>query len=242
MNNKGLVYFGITIAVGLMFSVLIGALSFYNVKKLDNVISVTGSAQQKVTSDVVKWRASFTRQVLPTEVASGYKFIQNDFNVVKKYLQENKITDAELTISPASMFAQYNYNNGSQFLSGYNITQKIEVQSSEINKITDLEKKAPMELSAQGVIFTNDGEEFYYSKLSDLKVQMLAEATKNAQKRAGEIAKSTGSGVGKLKSADMGVFQVTAVNSVDVSDYGSYDTSALEKQITAVVRGAFYIK
>jgi len=45
-----------------------------------------------------------------------------------------------------------------------------------------------------------------------------------------------------LKSADMGVFQVTAVNSVDVSDYGSYDTSAFEKQITAVVRRSFLYK
>jgi hypothetical protein len=118
----------------------------------------------------------------------------------------------------------------------------LEVQSSDIAKVTELEKRAPSELSARGLTFTNDGEEFYYTKFSDLKVAMLAEATKNAQKRADEIAKSTGRAVGDLKSADMGVFQVTAVNSVDVNDYGSYDTSALEKQVTAVVRGSFYIK
>ncbi len=242
MNNKGLLFLGISLSLGLVASVLVASAAFYSTKKLDNVISVTGSAQQKITSDVVKWKASFVRNVSPSEVAVGYKSIQGDFNIIQKYLSDNKITSSELSISPANMQPIYNYYNGSQTLAGYTITQRLEVQSGDISKITELEKRAPSELSARGLTFTNDGEEFYYTKFSDLKVAMLAEATKNAQKRADEIAKSTGRAVGDLKSADMGVFQVTAVNSVDVSDYGSYDTSALEKQVTAVVRGSFYIK
>jgi hypothetical protein len=242
MNNRGLVLLGISLASGLVLSVLVASTAFYNTKKLDNVISVTGSAQQKITSDVVKWKASFVRNVSPAEVAVGYKNIQSDFNIIEKYLKDNKIVAAELSISPANMQPMYSYYNGSQTLTGYIITQRLEVQSSDIAKVTELEKRAPSELSARGLTFTNDGEEFYYTKFSDLKVAMLAEATKNAQKRADEIAKSTGRAVGDLKSADMGVFQVTAVNSVDVNDYGSYDTSALEKQVTAVVRGSFYIK
>jgi hypothetical protein len=242
MNNKGLLFLGVSLSLGLVASVLVASAAFYSAKKLDNVISVTGSAQQKITSDVVKWKASFVRNVSPAEVAIGYKNIQGDFNIIQKYLSDNKITASELSISPANMQPIYNYYNGSQTLTGYTITQRLEVQSGDISKITELEKRAPSELSARGLTFTNDGEEFYYTKFSDLKVAMLAEATKNAQKRADEIAKSTGRVVGDLKSADMGVFQVTAVNSVDVNDYGSYDTSALEKQVTAVVRGSFYIK
>lgn len=242
MNNKGLLFLGTSLAVGLVVSVLVASSAFYNTKKLDNVISVTGSAQQTVTSDVIKWKASFVQNIGPTEVAAGYKNIQKDFTIVQKYLQDNKITTDELSISPANLQPVYSYNNGTQTLTGYSIYQRIEVQSADLSKITGLEKKAPQELSAQGITFTNEAEEFYYTKLADLKVTMLAEATKNAQQRAAEIAKSTGRTVGDLKAADMGVFQVTAVNSVDVSDYGSYDTSALEKQVTAVVRSSFYIK
>jgi len=53
-----------------------------------------------------------------------------------------------------------------------------------------LEKRAPVELSGQGVIFNNDGEEFYTVKSVISKWQMLAEATKKRAKRADEIAKA----------------------------------------------------
>ena len=39
----------------------------------------------------------------------------------------------------------------------------------------------------------------------------------------------------KLRSVDVGVFQVTSPNSTEVSDYGVYDTSTVDKDVTAVV-------
>jgi hypothetical protein len=65
--------------------------------------------------------------------------------------------------------------------------------------------------------------------------EMVAEATKDALARAEAIASSTGNRVGTVRSAQTGVFQITSRNSTDVSDYGIYDTSSLEKDITAVV-------
>ncbi|MDD4879214.1 MAG: SIMPL domain-containing protein, partial [Candidatus Omnitrophica bacterium] len=43
------------------------------------------------------------------------------------------------------------------------------------------------------------------------------------------------------RSADMGVFQITPVNSTEVSDWGSNDTSSLEKKVFAVVHADFAI-
>ena len=71
---------------------------------------------------------------------------------------------------------------------------------------------------------------------------MLEEASKNAKERAEAIAKSTGNKVGNVKSASQGVFQVTQKNSTEVSDYGSYDTSTVDKKITAIVRASFEVK
>ena len=68
---------------------------------------------------------------------------------------------------------------------------------------------------------------------------MVAEATKDAKARAEAIASSTGNKVGAVRSAKTGVFQITSRNSTDVSDYGIYDTSSLEKDITAVVSVQF---
>jgi hypothetical protein len=71
---------------------------------------------------------------------------------------------------------------------------------------------------------------------------MLAEATKNAKDRAERIAESSGSKVGSMRSADMGVFQVMAVNSTEVSDYGAYDTTSIDKNVMAVVRASFSLR
>jgi hypothetical protein len=70
---------------------------------------------------------------------------------------------------------------------------------------------------------------------------MLAEATKDAKERAKQIAENTGSSVGSVRSARMGVLQITPSDSNEVSGLGINDTSSLEKDITAVVNIEFEV-
>jgi uncharacterized protein len=83
---------------------------------------------------------------------------------------------------------------------------------------------------------------YFYTKIADLKIDMLALATKDARNRAGKIAENAGSKLGELKSAKMGVFQITPINSNEVSDYGINDTSSIEKEIMSVVNCVFSSK
>ena len=71
---------------------------------------------------------------------------------------------------------------------------------------------------------------------------LIGKAVQDAKARAESIAKSTGQSVGALKSASSGVVQVMAPNSVDISDYGSYDTSTIDKQIMVTARATFFLK
>jgi hypothetical protein len=71
---------------------------------------------------------------------------------------------------------------------------------------------------------------------------MVAAATKDAKARAEAIAQSTDTEVGTVRAAKTGVFQITSRNSTDVSDYGIYDTSSVDKDITAVVSVTFSIR
>ena len=56
------------------------------------------------------------------------------------------------------------------------------------------------------------------------------------------LVEATGSRLGTLRGVDVGVFQVTSPNSTQVSDYGVYDTSTLQKDVTAVVNVTFALK
>jgi len=242
ITNKGLLFFGIFISIGLILTGSIGAYTYYQSKRLGNVVTVTGSAQENITSDIIKWKTSFSRTVTPDNVKQGYIEMQSDYKIVGKYLVDNGIPKNETVIGQVNLVPVYNYYNGGQTLTNYTLVQRIEVQSSDIEKINEVGKRAGVELANLGVIFSDDAEEYYYSKFADLKVEMLTEATKNAKDRAEKIAESTGAQIGDLQSASMGVFQVTAVNSTDLSDYGTYDTAAIEKQVTAVVKTSFNLK
>ena len=120
----------------------------------------------------------------------------------------------------------------------YRLMQNVEVNSSDVQQITAVAHNASA-LINQGVVFASRNLEYYYSKLPELRVQLFAQATRDAQARAEQIAASSGARVGHLISASTGVIQITAPNSTQISDQGTYDTTTIEKKVTGVVRAQF---
>lgn len=123
----------------------------------------------------------------------------------------------------------------------YSLSQTLEVQSNDITKLTNASKRAS-DLINKNVIFSTIALEYYYSKLPEARIELLSKAIEDAKARAGELAKNSGKRVGSLKNASSGVVQVQSRNSTDVSDYGGYDTSQVDKQITVTVKAAFSLK
>jgi hypothetical protein len=97
-------------------------------------------------------------------------------------------------------------------------------------------------LSQQGVQFSPEAPQYSISNLADLRVSLMGDAVVDAKARAAGIAKAMGQSVGKLKSASSGVVQVLQPNSNDISDYGQYDTSTIDKDVMITVRATFLLK
>ena len=97
------------------------------------------------------------------------------------------------------------------------------------------------ELLGKGVLVSPRRPEFTYTKLATKRVDMLAKATKDAHTRAEAIVQQTGSELGNVRKVDTGVFQITIPNSTRVSSWGSYDTSTIKKDITAVMGVTFEV-
>jgi len=123
----------------------------------------------------------------------------------------------------------------------YQFTQTVTLQSGDVAKVTELSKNVT-DLAGQGIVVNVQSLEYYYSQLPDLRVSLLTDAVKDAKARAAKIAEGTGRHVGDVQSASVGVVQVMAPNSVDVSDYGSYDTSSVEKDVMVTVKASFRLK
>lgn len=238
----------------LILGTFIVAQAFYNVRALANSISVTGSAERFITADMAKWTATITRTVPVGNVKEGSAQMKRDLATILDYYKEAGVSENEITIQPVAMMPVCESNQnvmydkyGNQTCSisqttGYAFREDVVVESSDVQKIAKISREASDALIGRGLIFSSQNVEYYYTQLKDLRLQLLAEATENARERSQKIAESTNAKIGKLQSANMGVFQITAKNSTDVSDYGNYDTSSLEKKVTAIVRASFSLK
>ena len=131
--------------------------------------------------------------------------------------------------------------NSSNEIAYYNLSQNFTVRSNDVKLIKEVSSDIS-NLISQNIDINAYEPQYFYSKLSDMKVKMLQEATKDAKSRASAMLKSTNNRVGKIQSVKMGVFQVTPVDSNDVSDMGISDTSSIEKKITSVANVTFSVK
>jgi hypothetical protein len=244
----------VVLGASLIIATIAGGQIFYKSKQLSNVLSVTGSSEQIVTSDTVKWQSSISRSVDSASLKEGSSQIKNDAQVVAQYLKTSGVADTEVTISPVTVSPVCESQNnisydkfgnqscGSSKTMGYNLQQVITVESQKVPEVTKISQAASDYFIGQGLVFTTQSLEYYYSKLADLRLNLLSKATIDAKARAEKMIESTGKQIDALQAASMGVFQVTSKNSVEVSDYGVYDTSSLEKKVTGVVRVSFSLK
>lgn len=238
-NNKNYIVFGLILGVSFIISAGMGSLTFYKLRSMD-YISTTGSTKKAVVSDKVKWTSSITQKIKASTIKDGYAKLDTDLKVVKEFLTTNGIPEESITISPVLMNEIWENNNQTQTDKSYNLVQNIEVQSSDVQKIDNLAKNINP-IIGKGVLFSTNSLEFYYSKLPEARIELLDSAIADAKARATKLANAGGKKIGALKSASSGVVQVMALNSVDVSDYGMYDTSKIEKEIMVTVKASFEI-
>lgn len=208
-------------------------------KAADRFISVTGSAQKVITSDRAVWRVTLARTAGLDAPTGGSSLVAQDLGKLLAYLKKHALSGSEIVVKPVSVETLMNYTINQP--AGYTFRQDIVVSSDDVQALTAIAQGASS-LFAEGALVSTTSLEYYYSRLPELRVEMLAQATNDAYLRAQKIAESADARLGSLQSASMGVIQLTAVDSVDVSDYGAYDTSSIDKQITAVVRASFGVR
>lgn len=231
----------VILVVGAIVSSLIMTSGIVKVKSSRTNITVTGSAKKQITSDLIVWTGSFTAQ--SPKLEDAYASLEESREKVKNYLvkkgiEEDILVFSSITTNPTFVISDYGITTNQ--VEYYTLSESVTISSNEIDKVTEISRTAT-ELLNEGVGFQSDPPQYLYTKLADIKVEMLAEATKDAKKRAEMIAENAGSKLGTLTYADMGVMQITPLYSNDVSDLGINDTYSLEKEITAVVHCNFEI-
>lgn len=243
LRNTQIIILGVCITFATIASTVILSKGLLQIKKFSNeVITVTGSAEKNILSDYIVWKGSFSARDPQLKIAYG--MLQEELNKVKDYLSSKDIKDDEIVVSQVNTQAVYRKNekgNDTNEIEYYHLSQGIEVSSYDVDRVAAVSRQST-ELIDQDIEFLSEAPEYFYTRLAELKVEMLSVATENAKERAESMAASTGNKIGLMRSAKMGVFQITPVNSYDIAWWGNNDTNSLEKKVTAVVNVCFAIE
>ena len=243
LKNTQIIILGLCIAGATIAASIIFSKGFLSVTKfMREQITVTGSAQKDIKSDYTVWLGDFSRR--EPDMATAFKKLGEDLAKVKQYLAGQGIGEKEILvwqIATETIYKKNEKGNNTNDIECYRLKQTIELRSNDVEKIARISREATG-LINEGIEFYSGNPEYFYTKLDDLKVEMLAKATENAKLRAENMVKATGNKIGFMRSAKMGVFQITPVNSTEISDWGMNDTTSLEKRVTAVVNASFSIE
>ncbi len=239
--------YGTAMIIGLAFIIglfILGKAYNYKFKTLET-ISVTGSADKDFVSDLIVWKGVYSRKSM--DLKSAYAQLKEDENSVRTYLTSKGVHNNEIVFSAVNIDKEFNNNtdkNGnviSREFTGYNLSQNVRIESQNVDKIEQISREST-ELIQQGIEFNSSDPLFYYTKLTDIKMDLLAKASADGKQRAEIIAKNAGNSLGKLKKATLGVFQITGKNSDEDYSYGgTFNTSSKNKTGSITIRMEFAV-
>lgn len=232
------------IALAAIIVAVIGTQAYKHRNRQADVINVTGLGSKDFKSDLIVWSASFSAS--NTDLKAASTTLEQHRDIVRKFLEGQGVNAKEIVFSSVNTEKQYDswtdeqdrYHNE---FKGYRLSQNVEIESKDVEKIEQVSRDVT-NLINQGVEISSFPPAYYYTKLAELKIEMVAAATEDARTRAEKVAEKAGSSLGKLHNAQMGVFQIIAQNSND--DYGwggSFDTSSKMKTANITMKLQFGI-
>ncbi len=235
---------GLVLAVALAFTAITFTKTWVHISE-SQLVRVTGSSQKNVRADLVVWNGLLRTE--GTTLSEAYGKFQKDqlrlFDFLKSKGFSNYTASSVNVKDITKSKGQADEGDGDKIeeRSGFQLSQTIQIISPDVVGVPRLAADC-MELLANEVVVQTASIEFIYTKAGDTKVQMMAEATEDARRRAEEIAKRGGRLVDTLRSARMGVVQINPLYVTATSWEGNNDTTSLDKTITTTVTAEFSLK
>lgn len=215
----------------------------------DPVVRVTGMSERHITSDLAVLTITLRQEGAEQKVV--YQKLQAHKQVVNSFLQKSGFSASEITSGSLSIIKglgevnpeKIDYYNRDRAFKGYRLSESITIRSNKVEQVEQVSTTIS-QLIEQGVEVETNEIAYYYTKLNDLKVEMLKEASSDAHSRASIIASGGQASLGNLKGASMGVFQVLGRNQAE-EEYswgGTLNTRHKEKTATVTVKASYILK
>lgn len=214
--------------------------------RVQETVVVTGLGEAEFTSDLIVWNATLVSEASNAE--AGYAEIEQSKKKVHDYILSKGIPAEAVVFNFVNVNKEYetvyapNGNWAGQRFKGYRLTQGFTVESTDVESVENVSREISS-LIAQGVSIEAQQPDYYYTKLDDVKLDLIERASADARTRAERIARNAGTKLGNVESARMGVFQITGANSnEEFSAGGSFNTSNRQKKARITMRIEYRVK
>lgn len=224
------------LAIGVAMAGYFVSQTLYNSKVALNTAEVKGLAERKVEADTAYWSIKYTVSGgEKADIAKLYDASEKDQAKIITLLNSSGF-DAKEIVPGVVDYEKVEYRDENQKLveEKHFLVGQIEVQTTKVHLVSEVRSKLN-KLIAQGLTIQNYAPSYHFTKLNDIKPEMLKEATKNARLAANEFADNAGVKVGGIRAARQGGFVIRDVG----ESYG--DTGKIEKEVRVVTNVTFFL-
>ena len=212
MNNQNLIT-AILVSLGLIIGGYFIGQTHLNAKKFDRYVQVKGLAEREVTADLAVWPIQIS--LTGNNLENLRSDIERQKNEVFRFFETQGFNSEEISsgITNIQDARADRYNREAQFMKNpYMAVSEFTIRTSDIDKLQNALTES-LQLASKGILLgsknTWEPIEYIYTQLNEIKPSMIEEATKNARKVAAKFAEDSNSKVGKIKSANQGIFSIS---------------------------------
>ncbi len=245
---KPAVLLGLCLLLGLVVGGWLLGAKIASIKLADRTVTVKGLVERTVKSDRAIWAITF--KTPGDDLPSVFAHSEANKAAVLKFLSDQGISTSEVTTGQISVTDkqtnQYVQNGGSRYI----LQQTVTVSTADVDKLAAAGAKTASLIQAGVVLADNSNIVYKFTGLNALKPDMITEATRNARASADRFAADSGSEVGVIRSANQGVFSIsadgaTAASADESGEGGGGDAQAdasIMKKVRVVSTIEYYLK
>lgn len=229
MENKAKISAAFILAIGIAFGGFFPGYYYYQTHHNSRTVTVKGLAEKDVSADMGIWNLQFT--VNGNDLSTTQATIEKQAMEVFKFLQKNGFEVDEISIGrieTTDLFSNPYRDASAMENSRFILTQSIIVRSNQVQNIAKTIAKSN-ELISKGIVFSAQNANYFFTKLNEIKPELLKEATQNTNKAAQEFALNSGSSVGKIFQANQGIISI-----LPRDDANAYEPAQIEKRVRVV--------
>lgn len=211
MTKTNSLILGVCLVVGLAsLGYLLGdaALKF---KAFERTVTVKGLSEREFTADIVIWPIQFS--TASNDLEALYQAIDQSTQKIRTFLEAAGVAPGEISVSAPSITdkSAQQYGNQARAEFRYTASQTVTVYSHDIEAVRGVMGNMSS-LGKQGIVFTGNSYqiEYIFTRLNEVKPEMIEEATRKAREVAEKFASDSKSSLGKIRSASQGQFSISS--------------------------------